>query len=151
MLFTVRPFSIGTLSPGADRGCGQSSGPSVSPMPPYRCHRLQTWRCYQFNSYHVAFISEHALPFNSGQFGLHAFAKVERTCREQCAGQPRIALRRQSTTSSSELCEKSEYHMPIACNCRGVLNAINSSAASDSPRTQSKGATGTARTTRAAP
>src|SRR5947209_1345355 len=46
------------------------------------------------------------------------------------SGQPRIALRRQLTTSSSELCEKSEYHMPIVCSCRGVVSAINSSSES---------------------
>src|SRR6266542_2094735 len=50
-----------------------------------------------------------------------------------------------STTSWSDVGEKSMYHPPIAKNGSGVSNATTSSASRDSAVTVSGGATGTAR------
>ena len=56
-----------------------------------------------------------------------------------------------STTSSSEVGEKSEYQPPMAKNGSGVSTATTSSASRRSVATVSGGATGTAKITRAAP
>lgn len=61
------------------------------------------------------------------------------------------ARARHAATSSSVVCEKSLYHSPTEPNRGGTERHTTSSATALSRRTASGGATGTARTTRAAP